>query len=93
MKKQIYISGMKCQGCANSVESALNQIPGVRVLSIRLDGKFALVESAKALSPNEVTIAIRNKNFVVERIEDVPDGFGLDASPAPQAKGHHHGCC
>src|SRR6056297_3731014 len=44
MKKSLQIEGMHCAGCANSVESALAEVKGVKSASVNLATEKALVE-------------------------------------------------
>jgi copper chaperone len=38
------VTGMSCEGCANSVKSALSQVGGVHATEVSLDEKQAVLE-------------------------------------------------
>lgn len=66
MKKKLFIEGMKCSHCVSNLRDVLSEdIKGVEVLEVSLDGKYALVNM-----DNDVDI-----DKIKELIEDL--GFDL----------------
>lgn len=72
MKIRIYVNGMKCEGCSSHVQEALNKVKGLKVISINLQEKYALVESVDVISENVISKAINNGNgkYTFVRIEN-----------------------
>ncbi len=44
MKKTVTISGMKCQGCVNTVTERLSSVVGVKSVSVDLEKSEATIE-------------------------------------------------
>ena len=68
MSKTIHLSipGMKCNGCVNAVEQALNNEAGVNQVSVDLESNRAEVESD---SPVAVLVAaIKTAGFDAEEV-------------------------
>lgn len=66
MKKKLFIEGMKCSHCVSNLRDVLSEdIKGVEVLEVSLEGKYALVNM-----DNDVDI-----DKIKELIEDL--GFDL----------------
>jgi uncharacterized protein len=55
--RQFTIEGMTCQGCVDSVTSALKQIPGVQSASVSLKDKRAVVVASPSEVPTEKILA------------------------------------
>lgn len=69
-EKIIYIEGMHCDHCKNSVESAINEIEGARA-KVSLKKNTALVSYDREISDEELKAAVEGKDFKVVRIEEV----------------------
>ena len=51
MEKKLLIEGMSCNHCVNHVKTALTEdIEGVEVKEVSLDGKYALVDVADGVT-------------------------------------------
>lgn len=68
MKKTIYIEGMACIHCKNSVEEALKKLIGVVSAEVDLDAKCAVIESDTDIDDEVLTAAIIDIGFDVEKI-------------------------
>ena len=68
MKKEILISGMKCEGCANRVKNALSEIEGIENIEVDLENKKATLET-EIVSNETIKNAIEDLDFVVEEIK------------------------
>lgn len=63
------ISGMRCEGCAGSVEKALKGVSGVSSASIDLKGGKATVEYDPAsASEEDLAEAVRKAGFGVNQV-------------------------
>lgn len=72
-KKVMYIEGMHCKKCKNSIEQKLNQIDGIAA-SVNLKQNIAEVFMTQIVSDEELKTTVENINFVVKNIktEDMP---------------------
>jgi copper chaperone CopZ len=61
------VPGMKCGGCVNNVEKALNGLAGVSKADVDLDSKTATVEADVPVS--ELVAAIRAAGYEAEPVE------------------------
>lgn len=68
MKKTIYIEGMACVHCKNSVEAALKKLVGVVSAEVDLDAKCAIIESNIDIDDAVLTAAVTDIGFDVEKI-------------------------
>ncbi len=68
MKKTIYIEGMACVHCKNSVETALKNLKGVNTAVVDLDAKCAIIESDTVIDNAVLTAAVTDIGFDVEKI-------------------------
>ena len=68
MKKTIYIDGMACIHCKNSVEAALRVLDGVVSVSVNLDDKCAVIDTNTDIDDAVLTAAITDIGFDVEKI-------------------------
>jgi Copper chaperone len=69
MNKKISIEGMSCMHCSNRVKNALSALPGVKEVSVDLDGKCALVEADTALSDADLKGAVEDAGYEVVSIQ------------------------
>lgn len=67
-EKIIYIEGMHCENCKNSVEKHLNAIDGV-VAKVNLRKKRAVVSMDRGIADEELREAVEKADFKVIRIE------------------------
>lgn len=64
----IYIQGMTCGGCADSVQKALMQIPGVSQVSVRLSEQSADVVHTDEVSNQALVDAVEGAGFDVVKL-------------------------
>lgn len=67
--KKINIDGMSCNHCVSHVKEALEQIEGVKLIEVNLEGKHALVETEVA--DNILISAIDDEGYDVISIENI----------------------
>lgn len=67
-EKIIYIEGMHCENCKNSVEKYINQIDGA-VAKVNLHKKIAVVTMDRMISDGELLQAVKQADYVVTKIE------------------------
>lgn len=89
MEKKIYVSGMKCTGCADHVKEALNNLEGVKVLDVNYKNKFALVETERELEEHELVSVINNGKYKFIGVEENKEGIKVENHEHK----HHCGCC
>ena len=70
MQKKLLIEGMSCNHCVNHVKTALTEdIEGVEVKEVRLDGKYALVDIADGVTEDAIKAVIEDLGFELKGIE------------------------
>ncbi|SCH34044.1 MULTISPECIES: heavy-metal-associated domain-containing protein [unclassified Romboutsia] len=70
MKKKLLIEGMSCGHCVNHVKTALTEdIQGVEVLEVNLDGKYALVDVNESVTDSDLKSVIEDLDFELKGIE------------------------
>lgn len=70
MKKKLLIEGMSCGHCVNHVKTALTEdIQGVEVIEVNLDGKYALVDVSDNVSYEALKEVIEDLDFELKGIE------------------------
>lgn len=69
-EKIIYIDGMHCENCKNSVERSINRIEGA-ACKVDLKKKTATVKLDRDIEDDVLRIAVERLDFKVERIETV----------------------
>ncbi len=52
------VAGMSCEGCANSIRSALSQLEGVKVADISLTEKAAVLEVEDTVEASDRVSAV-----------------------------------
>lgn len=66
MKKlRLEVTGMRCDGCADAVRSALAGVEHVRRVDVSLDGGHAEVVGDDGLSPDELAAAVEAAGYEV----------------------------
>lgn len=66
-KKEIFIEGMHCENCKNSVEKSINSIEGA-CARVNLEEKKAVVEMEKSIDDDLLIRAVEKAGFTVEKI-------------------------
>ena len=70
MEKKLLIEGMSCNHCVNHVRTALTEdIKGVEVREVNLDGKYALVDMADGVNEDELKALIADLGFELKAIQ------------------------
>ena len=68
MKKRIYIEGMACVHCKNSVEELLKNLAEIKTAEVDLDKKCAIIESETDIDNAVLIAAITDIGFEVKKI-------------------------
>lgn len=69
MKRTLSIEGMKCSHCVGNLKDALTEdIKGVKVLEVNLEGKYAVVEMSEEASMDEVKAVIEDLGFQLANV-------------------------
>lgn len=64
MKKlALEVTGMKCEGCANAVRSALKRVEGVRRAEVSLDRGAAEVVGDDGLAEDDLVAAVEEAGY------------------------------
>ena len=70
MEKKLLIEGMSCNHCVNHVKTALTEdIKGIDVKEVNLDGKYALVDMADGVNEDELKALIADLGFELKEIQ------------------------
>ena len=70
MEKKLLIEGMSCDHCVNHVKTALTEdIKGIDVKEVNLDGKYALVDMADGVNEDELKALIADLGFELKAIQ------------------------
>lgn len=69
-EKVIYIEGMHCENCKNSVEKHLNEIDGV-VAKVNLRKNKAVVSMDRMVTDEKLKEAVEKADFKVIKIEEI----------------------
>ena len=70
MEKKLLIEGMSCNHCVNHVKTALTEdIKGIDVKEVNLDGKYALVDMADGANEDELKALIADLGFELKAIQ------------------------
>ena len=70
MEKKLLIEGMSCNHCVNHVKTALTEdIKGIDVKEVNLDGKYALVDMADGVNEDELKALIADLGFELKAID------------------------
>ena len=57
------VRGMKCEGCAGSVESALEGVDGVRAVTVSLDDERAEVTADGSVRADDLVRAVEEAGY------------------------------
>lgn len=70
MRKKLLIDGMSCGHCVNHLKTALSEdIQGVNVIEVNLEGKYAIVEMNDSVSKDELKSVIEDIGYELVGIE------------------------
>ena len=70
MKRKLSIEGMKCSHCVGNLRDVLTEdITGVEVLEISLEGKYALVDMEDSVDIEKVKELIEDLGFELVSVE------------------------
>lgn len=69
MIKKLFIEGMSCKNCVNSVEKSLKSLEYVNNVEVDLSKGIAIVHSDKEVDYNEYSKAIEDLGFDLKKIE------------------------
>lgn len=65
MKKTLSIEGMSCGHCTSRVEKALDALDGVKVISVSLDEKNAVVEHESSVTDELLKTTVEDQGYDV----------------------------
>ena len=65
MKKEVLVEGMKCEGCANTVQEKFEAIEGVDSVEIDLINKKVVLESQSNIDKNTLVFALADTKYSV----------------------------
>ena len=69
MIKKLLIEGMSCNHCINHLKTALTEdIEGVKVLEVNLDGKYVIVDMKDDIDLNQLKQVINELDFELKDI-------------------------
>ncbi|MGD2217837.1 MAG: heavy metal-associated domain-containing protein [Gemmatimonadales bacterium] len=57
------VTGMSCDGCVNSVKSALSQLEGVHGADVSLDDKKAILEVEETVDATDLVGAVETAGY------------------------------
>ena len=70
MKRKLSIEGMKCSHCVGNLKDVLTEdISGVDVLEVNLEGKYALVDMDDSVDVKKVQELIEDLGFHLTGVE------------------------
>ena len=70
MNKKLLIEGMSCAHCVNHVKTVLTEdIDGVKVIEVNLDGKYALIEVNDSVNDENLKFIIEDAGYTLKGIE------------------------
>lgn len=70
MKRKLSIEGMKCSHCVGNLKDVLTEdIEGVEVLEVSLEGKYAIVDMADNVDIEKVKALIEDLGFELISVE------------------------
>ena len=70
MKRKLSIEGMRCSHCVGNLKDVLTEdISGVDVLEVNLDGKYALVDMDDSVDVKKVQELIEDLGFQLTGVE------------------------
>ena len=70
-KKEIHITGMKCEGCTKAIKRNLETIPEISKVKINLSKNNAIITYKGTLDNNDITRKIEELDYQVTEIKDI----------------------
>ena len=72
MKKRLMVEGMHCANCVKGLNDVLTEdLEGVEVLEISLEGKYADIDAADSVSDDQLKAAVEELGFELKEIKQV----------------------
>lgn len=72
MKKRLVIEGMHCENCVKGLNAVLSEdIEGLKVLEIKLDGGYADVEVNENISDETLREAVEELGFKLKEVKNI----------------------
>lgn len=65
MNKTVFIEGMKCQGCVDSIKERFEAIAGIDSAEIDLENKKATITGSNDVSLDELQKSLEGTKFTV----------------------------
>lgn len=65
MKKLMMIEGMSCMHCVNHVKNALEELKGVKIVTVDLQGKNAVIELSQDVNDKVLKEAVEEVGYHV----------------------------
>ncbi|UJF16733.1 heavy-metal-associated domain-containing protein (plasmid) [Jeotgalibaca sp. MA1X17-3] len=65
MRTEVRVEGMKCKGCAHTVQEKLEAIEGVNSVEVNLENKKVVVESKSEINKEAFRTALSETNYSV----------------------------
>ncbi|WP_066716937.1 heavy-metal-associated domain-containing protein [Clostridium sp. Marseille-P299] len=65
MNKTVFIEGMKCQGCVDSIKERFEAIAGVDAAEVDLANKKATITGSKDVSLDELRKSLEGTKFTI----------------------------
>lgn len=69
MRKKILIEGMTCQNCVRHVKKALEELEGVKTVSVSLESKSAEIELAHEVDNEKIKAAVYDAGYDIISVE------------------------
>lgn len=70
MKRKLCIEGMKCSHCVGNLKDVLTEdITGIKVLEVSLEGKYAIVDMDDSVNIDKVKELIEDLGFNLISVE------------------------
>lgn len=63
MKKEVLLDGVKCAGCANTVQEKFSAIEGVESVEVDLATKKAVIESQTEIDTETLNAALADTKY------------------------------
>lgn len=65
MKNEVLVEGMKCAGCANTVQEKFKAIKGVESVEVNLENRKVVVESKTEIDKDTFKSALSGTKYTV----------------------------
>lgn len=65
MRKEVTLEGLKCEGCANTVQEKFAAVEGIDSVNIDLVNKKAVIESQSEIDNNTLNSALSETKYSV----------------------------